>query len=580
MRHLAPLLALLAVVACGPREPAVKPHQPPAPVAVAPVGGDTPAAVELAFTRGGAAAPGATTADHPAPEPIVEAQLPDGDDVTAQVRELNSDKYAAPPTTFRPGHVTPRQLSPDALARRADGFALKLPSGAPITTPAFYDGKIYVSGGFRSKEFYAVDATTGRFAWGLDLDDDGPSAPACAEGVCAFDTESCTLFVVDAKTGAQRWSLWLGDPLTSSPTIASGRVFTSYPAGRGHGGLPQQQQLNSNANPLGNAAPQQQAPTAPTAAAATPPADGAKPRPPGVTHALAAFDLQTGKILWQVWIDSDVLSAPVAVGTHLYATSFAGTLYKLDQATGRIEAARKIRATSAPVVAATGDIYYTRRDDKAGEAPAEVVVRAGAGGRAKWVGAKKTAAYLDHAVQSKSELAAQAAGNDAANGFAGGAPAAANPKAALGNVGQSNVFSMQAFQGSRVLATRWGNVNTMGDEVVCTDPATGEKRWTHKLSGDLAKAGGFLAAPPAEAGGHVFVGTLAGEVLQLDPTSGAVQRRFAVGHPVRSQPVVEGGWLYVGTDDGHLVGIDTGDAALTGWPQWGADAARTGAPRG
>jgi len=69
-------------------------------------------------------------------------------------------------------------------------------------------------------------------------------------------------------------------------------------------------------------------------------------------------------------------------------------------------------------------------------------------------------------------------------------------------------------------------------------------------------------------------------VLQLDPASGEVKRRFAVGHPVRSQPVVEGGWVYVGTDDGHVVGIDTGDASLTGWSQWGADAARTGAPRG
>jgi outer membrane protein assembly factor BamB len=45
---------------------------------------------------------------------------------------------------------------------------------------------------------------------------------------------------------------------------------------------------------------------------------------------------------------------------------------------------------------------------------------------------------------------------------------------------------------------------------------------------------------------------------------------------VRSQPVVEDGWVYVGTSDGKLVAIDTGDKSLTGWPMWGRDAARSG----
>ena len=72
-----------------------------------------------------------------------------------------------------------------------------------------------------------------------------------------------------------------------------------------------------------------------------------------------------------------------------------------------------------------------------------------------------------------------------------------------------------------------------------------------------------------------MVGTLDGQVLILDPTSGQVERRLDVGHPVRSQPVVDGGWIYVGTEDGHLVGIDTGDRKLDGWRMWGGDAART-----
>src|SRR5206468_3317646 len=98
-----------------------------------------------------------------------------------------------------------------------------------------------------------------------------------------------------------------------------------------------------------NAAPKQKA--------ANPPSDrgqlGVIPRkqpPPNSTHVLACFDLKTGKILWQRWIDSDVMSAPVAVDDELYATSFAGTVYKIRQGDGAVLSAQRNHATSAPVI--------------------------------------------------------------------------------------------------------------------------------------------------------------------------------------------------------------------------------------
>lgn len=87
------------------------------------------------------------------------------------------------------------------------------------------------------------------------------------------------------------------------------------------------------------------------------------------------------------------------------------------------------------------------------------------------------------------------------------------------------------------------NINSMGDEVICTHAETGERMWTHKLSGDLARSGGSLAAAPAAAGKSIFVGTLEGKLLELDPKSGKVRRSFEVGAPIRSQPIVEGGWI-------------------------------------
>jgi outer membrane protein assembly factor BamB len=137
-------------------------------------------------------------------------------DFTEKAREMNSDKYAAPPTKFRTGNVTPRSLDADKIKAEGTGFRIDLPSSAPIPTPTVYRKKLYVSGGFHSKEFYCFDAASGKCVWGRSLDDDGPTSAVCDEGVTVFNTESCTIFGLDADSGKLLWSHWLGDPLTSS----------------------------------------------------------------------------------------------------------------------------------------------------------------------------------------------------------------------------------------------------------------------------------------------------------------------------------------------------------------------------
>ncbi len=467
-------------------------------------------------------------------------RAPDGENVLDQVLKMNGSEYGRPPVKFRAGHVTRRQ--PPPVTRTAAGFEVRFASKAPIVTPAVYGGRVYVSGGFRSKEFYAFEARTGKPAWAISLDDDGPSSSACTDGVCVFNTESCTVFAVDAATGEHLWSYWLGDPLTSSPTIAGGRVFTSYPAAG---------------------------------------ASGDRPRPPGASHALAAFDLRSGKILWQQWLDSDVMSAPVAAGKFVYVATFGGTVMKLEQATGKFRYAIRVRATSAPVVNFAADgresMYYTRRGENEAAGAEEMIIRADDNSpKTRYKAKAKKADYIDEQAQAASDYADEGQANDSANGFGGGAPASANPMAAKGNIGQASVHTMQAFQGSRILHLGDRNVNTMGDEVVATSAETGDELWSFKLPGDLRKAGGFLGTAPLYAGRSVLLGTLEGKVVQLDPRSGKVQGSWTVGARVRSQPVVHEGWIYVGTEDGRLVAIDTGNRGLTGWPMWGGNAARTG----
>ncbi len=527
------LLSLFAVVAlaalhgAGSDVPPEASARPPA----------TEAAVE---TAGG---------DHAETEPAGTEPGAAGDDILAEVLELNSERNPPPPEPTRQGHVSRRSLPDGAVRRTTGGFEVDLPSGAMIATPAVYGGKVLVSGGFRSREYYAFDARTGKTAWAIGLDDDGPSAAACDRGVCVFNTESCTLFAVDADSGELLWAWWLGDPLMSAPAIAGGKVFTTYPV---RGSLvAQSPQANQQRLVTGTG------------------------RPAAASHALAAFELRTGKVLWQRWIDGDAISAPIAAGDEIVVATFGGTVYRFGQQDGRILAARRERATSAPTVDGD-DIYFSRRLDGDGEATAEGLAASKLEGGRRWLAERKHAAYLDHAVQSRSRMWADGLTLDAGNGFGGGAPAAAKAGEAMANVGQGSVSTLQAFQGSRVVKSGAWTYSTMGDEVVCAAAADGKRKWAYQLTGDLHAQGGSLAAPPVPVGDALLIATVSGELVLLDRDRGNERRRFDLGHPIRSQPVVDGGWIYAGTQDGRLIALDTGDADLTGWPMWGGSAERNG----
>lgn len=510
---------------------------------------------------------GGGTEEQTAPAPakkklnLAGMQIPDAPDIsdpyarppggsTSPVIEMNRGK--PPPPTERPG--SGYATSAPSATRTSNGYQVQFASGSPVTTPAVHKGLVLVSGGFNSHEIFAYEAATGEPKWGDTVSDDGPSNPVCEGETCVFNSESCTTFAVNAKTGHVKWSWWLGDPETSTPTIAHGMVFASYPIGYyGYG-----------YDGEGYA----------------PPKDPKAPVQPRGTHALAAFDLQTGKVLWRRWLDADVMSSPVAVDEFLYVTTFAGTVMKLDQKTGDIRYAIAMRATSAPVVVRKDGremLHVTRRVEERPDQTKEAIVRADLGDtRLFFRSHAKLAPYLDPNVQRGTDFAKTAAVNDSGNGFSS-VPSTAGAAGALGTVGVGNVSTMQRFQGSRVLVAAGMVFSTMGDEVVAVDGETGETKWKHALPGDMKKAGGHLGTAPLYAGGEIVVASLGGDVFRIDAKSGKQVAVYKTGAPLRSQPAVDNGWIYLGTEDGRLIAIDTGVRTLTGWPTWGGDTGRTAA---
>jgi len=481
--------------------------------------------------------------------------IPDSVDLTGYFTDINKDKVSS---EFKKGTVEITDLAPN-FKRTENGFEIQL-SNTNVPSPVIYNGKVYVSGGFGSKQYYAFDAKTGKKIWSVNLDDDGPSSAAIVDDIIVFNTESCTIFACNAETGEQIWSYWLGDPLMSMPTIANGIVFTAYPSNSGTLNLNNIQQ-----NKINNIQDQQIEQTN----------NQQYSKRGNISHIMIAIELKTGKILWQKRIDGDVMSAPVANGNELYVSTFAGTLFKFKQKTGEIISAKSIRATSAPVIY-KDHIYLSQRSDVAGEDVSESIVNYSADSIVRTsTYVTRKAPYLDKTVQEKSKLKSTSTSYDAGNGFAGGAPVSSGWMTANENIGQSNVSSLQSFQGSRTLYNQGYSYNTMGDELICTDVKLGKESWKLKIHGDLKTEGGFMGTPPIIAGNNIILASFNGEITVHDPQSGKVSKKIELKENIRYQPVAQDGWIYVTTTNGKLVAIDTGDKNITGWPMWGANPART-----
>jgi len=307
-------LSALALSACSGRTTARAPAGKSAPATSAPT--SAPAAssgLAPGADLTGPLAPPSTTArrshDGPAPEPL----------------DLGRDRPALRVELPRP----PRGASASfQFGDQRRGWITRIPESNQLPSVAYGGGRVYVSGGFESVSFYALDANSGRIEWASqELEDNGPTAPVylAEENRVVFNTESCTVFVMNAKTGKKIWFKYLGDPTLSQPAVSAGLVLAAHPSGS--------------------------------------------------AHALSAYRLQNGNEVWARAIDGELLAAPVIHDGAAYASTVGGNTYKFNLKSGKKLWQRKLHATTAPWL--VGDQLFISR--RAGGREVQVVVDAGTG---------------------------------------------------------------------------------------------------------------------------------------------------------------------------------------------------------
>lgn len=415
------------------------------------------------------------------------------------------------------------------------GWSVKIPGSKNIATPAVSNGKVFVGGGYGSYAFYCLDALTGKKLWQTKLSDDGPSAAVVEDGVVAFATESCTLFALNANTGKVLWKEWLGDPLMSQPAIANGKVYMAYPSAK----------------------------------------KGTRNR----SHKFLCANLKTGKHLWEKPITADIITAPVISEQNVYFTCMDGTSFSFNAEDGKLKWKKKNSGTSAPVVAYNKCIISKKRITNSGPQEGLTFMSSVYGdegpSRPKAI-AFSEAPYLRGATNGTigpqgNDNVAKYKSMDASVGFSS-APAASNLGVARRHMGLASVAGAWGYQGAKAFLSKGTLINAQGVDINSVDAKSGKVRWKARAESKNITGKTQVFSPPSLGRENMYLVSGDGHLVSMRINDGKQNFSYNLQQPVSFQPAMDKGNMYLGTANGMVVCLKTGNPDVDGWSCWGGNA--------
>lgn len=373
------------------------------------------------------------------------------------------------------------------------GYTMNYPSKSAVATPAFGENQIFSGAGYYTANFYCFDALSGSYRWGAKFSDGGPSAAAYANGVVVVTTQSCTVYAIDAITGQLKWSKWLGPNIYSTPTIHNDMVIAVYPNDMDY-------RISS--------------------------AVGSK------RFAIVAFDIHTGKIIWQNWLDTEVMASAVGYKDKIYLTTQSGKFYAFDAQSGKQLKVIDNQFTTPPTIT---DKYIYLSKIAANDSTKEHLV------------------FVNRTNLAITKEIKHISGTLTAPDYK-----------TLSSFDQMNAM------GSRILHYNKKNYNTIGGKLVCSNPETGAIIWSVQLA-RKGEVSNVVASMPIVTNNQIMVADRYGKITTYNPVTGQLINQYETHSQHTTHPIVFDGWIFAGSKNGKMIAIDTKNKAFTGWQMWGKD---------
>ena len=269
----------------------------------------------------------------------------------------------------------------------------------------------------------------------------------------------------------------------------------------------------------------------------------------GYAEALA-IDAASGAIAWRQSLSAPARGAPAADGGRLYVTTLDNKTHALDAGDGSllwthdsIEEQTALLGGASPAVAQGAAV--------SAYSSGEIVALKVENGRELWSDNLTVARRAD-AVAALADVQASPVVHD-------------GRLYALSNSGSAGAIDMRS--GQRIWSREFGGLHmpwlagshlfavTERGAVVAAEAATGAVRWVMQLAryeDEEERTGRIDWAGPVLAGGRLVLAGSHGEIVFLDPETGANTGMLAAGRPHRLAPVVAAGTLLLLDDDGVL----------------------------